>query len=130
MAEQWRPIDTPRGEYEISDQGRLRKYIEGVIDGGGYRRFILPKPNGKIDYCVRGHRLVSQYFLNNGKPLPLGICVDHLNGDRQDNRVENLRIATAPMNSANTAAVREVLRAEILQELKESGRLLPTAEVA
>ncbi len=123
MAEQWRPINTHREEYEISDRGRLRRYINGVIDMGGYRRFGLPKPDGKPAYSIRGHRLVAQYFLNDGKPLPPGIWVDHLNGDRQDNRIENLRIATGTMNAANTVAVREALRADILQELKESGRL-------
>jgi len=44
------------------------------------------------------HRLVWEYF--NG-PIPEGCEIDHINGCRADNRIENLRLATRSQNSMN-----------------------------
>jgi hypothetical protein len=48
---------------------------------------------------IRMHRLVWE--LVNG-PIPEGMDVDHINNDRLDNRIENLRLATRSQNLANT----------------------------
>jgi hypothetical protein len=52
----------------------------------GYLQVILCK-NGKIRN-FRVHRLVAEAFIPNPENLPQ---VDHLNGDRADNRVANLQ---------------------------------------
>ena len=54
---------------------------------------------GYKNYLV--HRLVAETFLENpeGKPQ-----VDHLNRDRSDNRLENLRWVTRKENQQNTIA--------------------------
>jgi len=44
----------------------------------------------------RSHRFVWEYF--NGK-IPEGLEIDHINGDKTDNRLENLRLVTPIENN-------------------------------
>ena len=46
------------------------------------------------------HRVIWELF--NG-PIPNGMEIDHINGIRDDNRIENLRLATKSQNQYNTA---------------------------
>ena len=46
------------------------------------------------------HRVIWE--LHNGK-IPEGYFIDHINQDKYDNRIENLRLATPTQNNANTS---------------------------
>jgi len=59
----------------------------------GYSRVLL---NGK---SLMSHRVI--WILTNG-PIPNGMQIDHINGNRSDNRVGNLRIASHGENQLNT----------------------------
>ena len=112
--ERWIKMDTDV-EFEVSSLGRLRRVINGTNRGDGYRSFFV-RSNG-VSKCITGHRLVAQYFLNDGKPLGQWDIVDHLNGKRYDNRLCNLRITTQDINSENTIAVRAAIKADLLKEM-------------
>lgn len=64
----------------------------GVNNGNGYSRVWA---DGSFVYV---HRLV--WIFHNGD-IPAGSEIDHINGDRQDNRIENLRLATRAENRQN-----------------------------
>ena len=48
------------------------------------------------------HRLVARAFIENNEDLPL---VDHLNENKTDNRLKNLRWASSAMNNRNVSKI-------------------------
>lgn len=64
----------------------------GSDTGNGYYKGSIDKAYYKV------HRLVWIY--HNGD-IPENMQIDHINGDGQDNRIENLRVATDQENKRN-----------------------------
>ena len=63
--------------------------------------------------CI--HRLVAEVFLNENSPLSRELHIDHIDANRQNNRVENLRICTRVENM-NNPLTRERLAKKVLAE--------------
>lgn len=64
---------------------------EGTINDQGYYLVRLPDhPNANVNGYIHEHRLVYSEYL--GRPLLPNENVHHKNGDRQDNRLENLEL--------------------------------------
>ena len=121
--ELWKDIDGYEGRYQASNRGRIRSLNriftncrgrkqsfrerilkpENVFDG--YERVCLSK-NGRYKH-FRVATLVYEAF--NGS-IPEGLEIDHINGDRTDNRLENLRVCTHKVN-CNNPITRERIRA-------------------
>ena len=110
----WKTIPGFEGLYEVSTQGRVRSLDKYVNSRWGCKRLIkgqIIKPiehyNGYLFvslYYQRKqiiksvHRIVAETFISNPDNKP---CIDHINTNRQDNRIVNLRWCTPKENEAN-----------------------------
>lgn len=112
--EWWKYIKGYEGLYMVSNLGRVRsvdhyvnyknikkRLILGKIlnlnkDNRGYYVVTLSKDSVRKNYSV--HRLVAEAFIPNPDNLP---TVDHINRDRTDNCIENLRWADYKLQQEN-----------------------------
>jgi hypothetical protein len=101
--ESWKDIrDFPR--YEVSNIGRIRRlkrnkmynYLKCHTSKNGYIQVCLRKNNKKTTKNV--HRLVLEAFVG---PCPEGKQCDHIDRDRGNNNVTNLRWVTPKENTQN-----------------------------
>ncbi len=110
----WKPVVHFEGYYEVSDRGRVRR-IAPWCDGrktkpadtlkcnvkqSGYVRVSLHREGVISEFAV--HRLVMAAFVG---PLPPGHDVNHKNGEKADNRVENLEYLTKSENQLHSYRV-------------------------
>lgn len=113
MEEVWKPIKGYEGLYEVSNLGRVKslpkvvdlrrakqnrveKFLRPIPDGKGYLMVWLFKDQVKKMWKV--HRLVADAFIPNPHNKPQ---VDHINADKTNNRLCNLRWCTEKENSNN-----------------------------
>lgn len=101
--EQWKQIVVNGVEYpyEISTKGRVRNKSRQIMrtfpNKDGYLRVNLSRNNRKRNFSV--HRLVATMFIPNPDNLPE---VDHIDRNRQNNCVENLRWVSKQQNVDNS----------------------------
>jgi hypothetical protein len=67
----------------------------GGIDRSGYAKVNVNR------VCYRVHRLIWNYFYG---AIPDGLSVDHIDTDKLNNRIENLRLVTQRQQQQNTGA--------------------------
>lgn len=103
---EWRDVIGYEGLYQVSDEGNVRS-LNYNKTGKVKELKLVPAKDGYLVVCLhkdghqregKVHKMVALAFIPNpdGKP-----CIDHINGDNQDNRVCNLRWATVFENNNN-----------------------------
>lgn len=153
--EEWRPVVGYEGLYEVSNLGRVRslprtmktrhgkpenryhlkgRILKQIRTSRGYLVVMLGKGNQAFV-----HRLVLSAFVPNPENKPF--C-DHIDADRTNNIVSNLRWATYSENNSHPHAValhsRPVLQIdkytdEVIQyfpSVKEAGKALKTCYIS
>lgn len=102
--EEWKIINNTSEDYMISNQGRIKskrnkdkeyKIMKPYLNKIGYYDVWIRynnTPKRKHQYI---HRLVAAYFIGDGK----GKEVNHKDGNKTNNRVENLEYVTSSGNT-------------------------------
>ena len=107
----WRPVVGYEGTYEVSAAGEVRRLrrTRGARPGHrliplkhdrGYLGVSLSSGNRATRYYV--HRLVAHAFLG---AYPPAHQVNHRNGNKRDNRIENLEYVLARDNTRHAVRV-------------------------
>lgn len=91
----WKTIEE-RPKYQINEEGQVQnkktgRILKQSVRKDGYCQVQM----GRKTVPLYIHRMVAVAFIPNPLNMPQ---VDHINGDKQDNRIENLRWATATSN--------------------------------
>ena len=104
---EWQPIEGYEEKYEVSSDGRVRRYhgseIGQWVNDRGYRLVRLSSPRKMF----RVHRLVAQAFVPNPDRAPQ---VNHLDHDRGNNKAANLEWCSQQQNLAHATAAGRMRR--------------------
>ena len=112
--------------YSVSDSGRIRNnkngnFLSGSDMPNGYRQVGLRDSYGfvKTEYV---HRLVLIGFKGDTKIT--GLTVDHINRDKMDNRLCNLRWATRQEQAMNRTFSPKSIQYKKVKQLSQDGTLI------
>jgi len=102
-SEEWREVPGFPGYHATMNGiviGKSRKAMKGYKDKKGYIRVCVRRPGGKW-IPVLAHRIIAITFLPNPENKP---CVNHKDGNKENNHVDNLEWCTVAENNQHAHA--------------------------
>lgn len=104
--EEWREVFD--GDYAVSNLGRVKRltgysagcFLKPETTNAGYRRVVCCVNNKRLKRSV--HALVAMAFIGE---RPDGLQINHIDGDKKNNRVANLEYVTMSENMRHSYRV-------------------------
>lgn len=122
----WKDVVGYEGWYQVSDLGRVKSLVRMTIRGkytaARVSKILISHPNSKgypsVTLCRNSkrrtiviHKLVAQAFIPNVNSKPQ---VDHIDGNKQNNKVTNLRWVTCKENSNNPITYNKMTKRSVV----------------
>lgn len=120
------PIPEGDGTYIVDREGNIyRKLIPNLSVTGYMRLGLRDKKNSRHYYFV--HRIVARAFVENKQNLPI---VNHIDGNKLNNRVENLEWCTHVQNvqHAFRTGLRGATHTTPVEQLDSDGNVIARFE--
>jgi len=120
----WKWIEGYGKDYKICKNGDViscrfnkEKILKQYIDSNGYLYVSLYKNNKEKKFRI--HRLIAIHFIDNPNNYE---CVDHVNQNKTDNRIENLRWVTKSGNCRNKKSKGKCMRGVYFDKNKRENK--------
>ena len=81
---------------------KQNRFLNGATNKDDYKRIDLSKDNKRKTYLI--HRIIAIHFIPNPHNFPE---VDHINQEKDDNRIDNLRWSSRATNMRNQTKKRK-----------------------
>ena len=113
--EEWKSVGF--NNYQISNKGQFRNG-DKILKGGTRSGYLTAQYNKQRDYI---HKLVALHFIGE---RPDGFLIDHIDRNKQNNNVENLRYVSVSDNNKNSLKCNtELVESDPVLRHRERSRL-------